>query len=111
MSTRLHSKAQEEQVAKAVGGHRVANSGATPFNKGDVITEHFAIECKTMMTEKKSMSIKKEWIEGIKEEAFGMGKDHWAIAFNFGNSLRNKENYYIIDEKSMKQLITKLEEE
>ena len=111
MSTRKHSNSQEKQVAKATGGHKVANSGATPFHKGDVITEHHVIECKTMMTEKKSMSIKKEWIEGIKEEAFAMGKPYWALAFNFGNSLRNEENYYIISEEQFKLLSNKLEEE
>ena len=75
------------------------------------MTDKFAIECKTMMTEKKSMSIKKEWIEGIKEEAFAMGKEHWAIAFNFGGSLQNSENYYIISEDDFKQFINYLEEE
>lgn len=31
LSTRHYSKQQEKKVAKAVGGKRTANSGATPF--------------------------------------------------------------------------------
>ncbi len=109
MNTRRYSKAQEQRVAKNLKGNRQANSGATAFSKGDVRTEHFCIECKTAMTEKKSMSIKRDWIDTIKEEAFGMGKPHWAIAFNFGG-LDNPENYYVIDEKLFLRLINYLEE-
>jgi hypothetical protein len=109
MNTRKYSKAQEKRVAKNLKGKRQSNSGATPFFKGDVITDQFCIECKTSMTEKKSMSIKREWIDGIKEEAFAMNKPHWALAFNFGG-LDNSENYYVIDEKLFLRLINYLEE-
>ncbi len=109
MNTRKHSKAQESRVAKNLKGKRQPNSGATPFFKGDVKTEHFCIECKTAMTEKKSMSIKAEWIDKLKEEAFAIGKPYWAVAFNFGG-LGNQENYYVIDEKLFLRLINYLEE-
>jgi hypothetical protein len=78
--------------------------------KGDVKTAQFCIECKTAMTEKQSMSIKRDWIDKIKEEAFAMGKPYWAVAFNFGG-FGNLENFYIIDESLFKQLQTYLEEE
>ena len=110
MNTRKYSKAQESKVAKSLRGKRQPNSGATAFSKGDVKTEHFCIECKTAMTEKQSMSIKRDWIDKLKEEAFAMGKPHWAVAFNFGG-LNNGENFYIIDEALFKQLQTYLEEE
>lgn len=61
------------------------------------------------MTEKKSMSIKAEWIDKIKEEAFAIGKPYWSVAFNFGG-LGNQENYYVIDEKLFLMLINYLEE-
>ena len=109
MNTRKYSKKQETRVAKAVKGKRQANSGATMFNKGDVVTDHFLIECKTATTEKASFSIKKDWIEKLKEEAFAMNKPHWAITFNFG-SLENKENFYIINEQLFKQLQNYIEE-
>lgn len=107
-STRAHSNAQEKQVARVLDGYKVANSGATPFNKADVTTRVFAIECKTKMKRSKSISIQKEWVEGIQEEAFAMGKPYWAIAFNFGDSLQNTENYYIISEGEMEYLNNKL---
>jgi hypothetical protein len=110
LNTRKYSKNQESRVAKNLKGKRQANSGATPFFKGDVVTEQFCIECKTAMTEKQSMNIKRDWIDKIKEEAFAIGKPYWAIAFNFGG-LRNLENFYIIDESLFKQLQTYLEEE
>lgn len=62
------------------------------------------------MKERQSMSIKKDWINGIKEEAFAMGKPYWSIAFNFGG-LDNPENFYIIDERLFKLLQTYLEED
>lgn len=104
MNNRKYSNKQEKGIAKELKGKKVINSGATRFAKGDVETETFLIECKTATVEKKSFSIKKEWIEGIEEEAFAMNKPNWALAFNFGG-YGNTENYYIINEKLFKQLI------
>ena len=100
-STRYFSNKQEKKVAKAVGGKQVSNSGASDFVAGDVTTDNFLIECKTCVEDKKSFSIKKDWLEKNKEEAFEMGKDYSALAFNFGPS---SENYYVIDEKLFKRL-------
>ena len=44
MNTRYYSKKQENKVAKKLKGKRTANSGATPFQKGDVVTNNFLIE-------------------------------------------------------------------
>lgn len=104
--TRFYSNKQEKKVAKAVGGKQVVNSGATAFEKGDVQTDNILIECKTCIENKKSFSIKKEWLEKNKEEAFAMGKDYSVLAFNFGS---NSENYYIIDERTFKILKDELE--
>lgn len=106
--TRFYSKNQEKKVAKAVGGRIVANSGATAFNKGDVTTDLILLECKTCIETKKSFSIKKEWLEKNKEEAFAMGKDYSVLVFNFGP---DTENYYVIDEKLFKELLDYIEKE
>ena len=106
--TRFYSSRQEKKVAKAVGGKQTPNSGATSFIKSDILTDLFAIECKTVTTEKKSISIKKDWLEKNKEEAFEMGKSYSALAFNFGP---DTENYYIVDEKLFKELIDYIEKE
>ncbi len=63
-----------------------------------------------MMKEKKSINIKKEWIDQIKEEAFGMRKPYWSLAFNFGG-LENDKNFYIIDERLFILLQEYLKEE
>lgn len=106
--TRFYSNRQEKQVAKAIKGKQTANSGATAFQKGDVITADWLIECKTSTSPKKSFSIQKEWLEKNKEEAFGMGKLYSALAFNFGP---DTDNYYVIDEKTFKTIIRLVEVE
>lgn len=99
--TRFYSSRQEKMVASQNNGKVVPNSGATRFNKGDVLTEHFVIECKTKTESSKSFSIKKEWIEKAQEEMFSVpGMMRWALAFNFGP---DESNYYVIDERTFKE--------
>lgn len=105
--TRYYSKKQEEAVAKAVGGKRTPNSGATDFGgKSDVdITNLFNIECKTKTSNSESISIKKEWLLKNKREATFDGNPYSAIAFNFGP---DSNNYYIIEEYLFLELIDHL---
>lgn len=109
-STRYYSDKHEKSVCKALGAGQTANSGATKFKKGDCIhkSASMLIECKTTMTEKESVSIKKEWIEKNKMEAFENRLDNSCICINFGPETKN---YYVIDEKLMTFLIEKLEED
>ena len=99
--TRWYSHRQEKSVAKAIGGRQTANSGATTFQKGDVVADNWLIECKTMTEERKSFTVKREWLTKNKEEAFSMGKEHSALVFDFGDG---GQRYYIIDEKTFKLL-------
>lgn len=107
LPTRHFSKMQEEAVAKATGGKRTPNSGATDFGgKSDVdIANLFNIECKTKTSNSESISIKKEWIHKNRREALFDGNPYSAIAFNFGP---DSENYYIIDEYLFLELIDHL---
>lgn len=105
--TRYFSSKQEKAVAKAIGGRQTANSGATPWQKSDVLSEQFAIECKTKTTASESISIKKEWFEKQKQEAVFMGKPYSAVVFSFGP---DQENHYIIDEYLFQFLQEKLNE-
>lgn len=107
--TRYYSNLQEKKVAKNIGGNRSSNSGATSFQKGDVTTDDFLIECKTCVQEKKSFSIKHEWLKKLREEARSMGKPHHALLFNYGGF--ESENYCIITEKDLKLFITLLQQE
>ena len=106
--TRWYSNRQERAVAKQVEGKQVSNSGATAFRKGDVVTENWLLECKTATKEQKSFSIKKEWLDKNKEEAFAMRKRYNALAFDFGPST---ERYYVIDEKTYIRMKEALENE
>lgn len=105
LPTRHYSKIQEDSVAKAIGGKRTPNSGATPWAKSDVLSEKFAIECKTKTASSESISIKKEWFTKQKQEAMFMGKPYSAIVFNFGPG---EENHYIIDEYLFLELLEHL---
>ena len=106
VSTRFFSSQQEKSVAKIINGKTVPNSGARPYQKGDISTpghgeNSWLLEAKTCTTEKKSFAIKKQWLETIKEEAFQAGKMNYALVFNFGPK---QENYYILSEQKFKEL-------
>ena len=107
--TRFYSNKQEKQVAKAVGGRQTANSGATAFQKGDVISNRFLIECKTKTTDSKSFTVQEEWLLKDEEEAFAMRKDNSALCFDFGPSANKR--YYIISERLFNILKNYIEEE
>ena len=103
--TRHYSKKQENTVASKLGGQRTLNSGATPFQKGDVTTDKLLLECKTKVKSSETMTIHKEWLEKNEKEALFMGKEHSALVFNFGP---NEKNYYIIDEFLFESLVKML---
>lgn len=84
MSTRKHSDKQERGVAKKFGTKLQIASGATPFYKGDGVDTDLFIECKTKMSEVDSISIKKEWLEKAKEQAYQMRKGNYILVVNFG---------------------------
>ena len=103
--TRYYSNIQETNVANAIGGKKVANSGATAYNKGDVVDSGWLLECKTQTKDKDSFTIKKEWFDKNLDESIFMKKNHSAVVVNFGP---NSKNYYIIDEQTflrMKELL------
>lgn len=99
--TRFYSNRQEKAVAKAIGGKQQSNSGATPFQKGDVVADNWLIECKTCTEAKAAFKIQREWLIKVKEEAFAMNKRNSALCFDFGNG---SHRYYVIDEKTFLKL-------
>ena len=100
-STRFYSDKQEKAIAKAIHGKQQSNSGATKFQKGDVTDEQWLIEAKTSTTAKASFSIKKEWLDKMKEEAFQMGKYYSSLCFDFGEDTKR---YYVVDEKTFVEM-------
>ena len=91
-STRYKSNIQEKRIAKALGGRQVIGSGSTPFLKGDVVTGNLFIEAKTKMEPSKSISVKKQWLEKAKEQAYSQRKEDYTVAISFGDG----KDYYII---------------
>lgn len=106
-STRYYSDMQEKEVAGVVEGFQTCNSGASKFTAGDVINKNASllVECKTTMTDKESVSIKKEWIQKNKSESNALRLENSCLAFNFGPG---QDSYYVIDKKLMAFLVDKL---
>lgn len=100
MNNRYYSKKQENKVAEKLGGKRVPNSGATLFEKGDVKAEELLVECKTLVKPQKSHSIRKEWLEKVREEAFSRGKRFSALCMDFGDG----DNFFVLRERDFIEL-------
>ena len=109
-TTRYYSDKQEKKVVKLIDGIQSPNSGAGHFRKGDVYQRDASIlvECKCTMSPKNSVSIKKEWIDKNKEEAFSQRLSSQAIAINFEP---DGENYFVINERLFKLLVDILKEQ
>lgn len=102
------SSKQEKQIAKLTGGRVQSNSGGTRFGGGDVHTKTVFIEAKTPTSSKASFSIKRDWMDKAREQAFEQNKTNYALAFRFGP---NEPDFFVIDSKLFKELIKYLEEE
>lgn len=100
-TTRYYSDIQEKEVAKMLHMKQQINSGATLFEKGDIYDEFTLLDAKTVMSEQKSVSIKKEWFTKLKEEAFSMGKYLTGIVFRFEPK---GEDYIAIPLKDYKEM-------
>lgn len=106
-STRYVSGKQEKRTARDLNGKVQTSSGSSTFLKGDVFTEKCLIECKTCMSEKKSFSIKREWLDKIEEQCYEMDKQYPILAIDFGDG----KNYYMFPEKVMKRFVEFLDSE
>lgn len=91
-----------------MGGKVQSNSGGTRFGGGDVHTQSFFIEAKTPTADKETFSVKREWLEKAREQAFEQNKTNYALAFRFGP---DEPDFFVIDSRLFKHLITYLEEE
>lgn len=104
--TRRASAKQEKKVAKELGAKVQSNSGATDYQKGDIIAGSMLVECKTVMKPQKSISIKKEWFDKNEQERFAMKKDYSALVFDFGD---NGEQYIAMSLKQFNRIIKEAE--
>ena len=109
MPTRYFSDKQEKHIAKLTDGKVQSNSGGTKFGGGDVHTNKFFIEAKTPTKEQKALSIKKDWIDKMQEQAFEQGKEESVLAFRF--SPNDKEDFYVLTEKQFLEYLRYKEEQ
>ena len=107
-SSKYYSSRQESYISKLLGGSLVAGSGAPAFCAGDILLPNWLIECKCSMSEKKSFSIKKDWLDKNELERLEMHKPYSALAFQFEP---DGENYFVISEKTFKKMLDKFEQE
>jgi hypothetical protein len=70
---RAKSDKRVKQIAKKTGGKVVANSGATPFSKGDISYPNYLVEHK--MSSKKSFKLDKAMLFKIYNEALKTNKE------------------------------------
>lgn len=97
MATRDYSDKQEKHIAKVTGGKVQSNSGGTKFGGGDVHTDKFFIEAKTTTKSQTSFTIKKEWIDKMREQAYEQGKEESVLAFRFDPDTDN--DLYILSQR------------
>lgn len=102
------SASQERDIARMLEGKVQSNSGGTRFGGGDIHTKQFFIEAKTPTKEQTSFSVKKEWLDKMREQAFEQGKHHSALAFRFSPE---GADYFVIDSRLMRELVNHLEKE
>lgn len=97
MATRDYSDKQEKHIAKVTGGKVQSNSGGTKFGGGDVHTNKFLIEAKTPTKSQTSFTIKKEWIDKMREQAYEQGKEEAVLAFRFNPNI--DIDLYVLSER------------
>ena len=106
------SKKDEERIAEELGGERLARSGAHQWSKhdfktarGDVITPRLLIEHKE--TARKSMSLKREWLEKVTEGALDVSRDP-AVVITFMDG-RKREDWMLVRLEDFKRYMRALE--
>lgn len=82
-STRWYSDRHEKQVASELDLDVQVSSGSRPFHKGDVVSRHITIDCKTVTKPQKAVSIPEAWFKKIDEESITNGTELSGIAFNY----------------------------
>lgn len=91
---------QEARQAKQHGGRRQPGSGNKWGRPGDIIAGDYLIECKTKEKPSKSFTVKKEWLEKNKQEAFLLDK-YPMLVFSFGDAT----DYVVMEAKQFWGLI------
>lgn len=108
MSVKKKSMKQEKRIAKNLNeikeqARQSINSGSLWFDKSDIVSKLFRIEAKTKIKPSASITIKKEWLEKVEEEAFLTAKVP-TLAFSFGNN----RDYFILRDRDFYDIVERL---
>lgn len=118
MSTKKFSNMQEKRIAKKLGGKTQPASGALPIAslKSDVKVTNsedwkVLISAKTSMVKnhqvgKRSFTLKKEWLEEVKHQAFEGGYDFGVVSISFDN----RQDFYILEDVDFENMLKALKE-
>lgn len=109
---------QEKRIAKKLGGKTQPASGALPIAslKSDVKVTNsedwkVLISAKTSMVKnhqvgKRSFTLKKEWLEEVKHQAFEGGYDFGVVSISFDN----RQDFYILEDVDFENMLKALHE-
>lgn len=108
MNTRRISKKQEKRITKNLNkikaeAKTLIASGSLWFAKSDIVSKYFRIEAKTKAKASKQITIKREWLKKIEEEALMTSKTP-ALAFSLGDGV----DYFILRDRDFYRLIEEL---
>lgn len=118
MSTKKFSNMQEKRIAKKLGGKTQPASGALPIAslKSDVKVTNsedwkVLVSAKTSMVKnyqagKRSFTLKKEWLEEVKHQAFEGGYDFGVVSISFDN----RQDFYILEDVDFENMLKALKE-
>jgi len=88
---------QENRAAQMIGGAVTPASGALWGSKGDAVSDLEMVECKR--TDKKQITLKKEWLDKLFAEAIARGKVPYLHIEISGHS------YWLLSEPDGEELI------
>lgn len=97
---------QEERVAKIFHGHRTPRSGGGNFQKSDVQSQDFCVECKCRVVPTASYSVSKEVIDKNEHERAEMRKPYSALAIELGDK---REDYFVVSKREISAFIEMME--
>lgn len=113
------SQKHEKRLADGLGGRTLRQSGAAPVSKwakklggghvseqGDFRTDDFLIEHKS--TEKGSMSLKREWLNKVREGAERSARDP-AVIITFDRGLQKHEDWVLLPRSVFDKLMNNQE--
>lgn len=101
--TKHYSSKQEQMIADYLGWTVVSASGARPFNPGDIQSMMWLGECKTHVTVKDKVSIKKSVWEKITNEAQSVLRKP---ALFIDNGSQKVEDTYVLFRKPKYEVIS-----